>query len=112
MKFEHWLKAVSLSSLGLCVINVNKVPYFLPSFAILSKILYPNNLREAHDELYNQIEVINDPVIDEKIKKLQASLYEPNIYNDYNKVNEINDNINKLEEELLELMTKLEELNS
>ncbi len=37
-------------------------------------ILYPNNFREAHDELYNQIEVINDPIIDEKIKSLSVVL--------------------------------------
>ena len=49
---------------------------------------------------------------EEKIKELQASLYEPNIYNDYNKVNEINNETSKLEEELLELMTKLEDLSN
>ncbi len=38
------------------------------------KVLYPNNLREAHDKLYNQIEVVNDPVIDEKIKSLSFIL--------------------------------------
>ena len=32
------------------------------------KILYPTNLREVHDELYNQIEIVRDPKIDEKIK--------------------------------------------
>lgn len=48
------------------------------------KVLYPNNLREAHDELYNQIEVVNNPIIDEKIKKLSYMLsfnkYEDNNY--------------------------------
>ena len=38
------------------------------------EILYPSNLREAHDELYNQIEVINDPIIDKKIKSLSLVL--------------------------------------
>lgn len=46
-------------------------------------ILYPNNLIEAHDELYNQIEVINDPVIDKKIKNL-SSLLNLNRYEDNN----------------------------
>lgn len=38
------------------------------------KILYPTNLREAHDELYDQIEIINDPIIDKKIKSLSTIL--------------------------------------
>lgn len=38
------------------------------------KILYPTNLREVHDELYNQIEIVRDPKIDEKIKSLAVVL--------------------------------------
>ena len=38
-KLEHWLSAVADNSLGLCVINVKIVPYFLPSLVILSNIL-------------------------------------------------------------------------
>ena len=38
-KFEHWLSAVLDSSLGLWVIKVKNVPYFLPSFVILSNML-------------------------------------------------------------------------
>ncbi len=71
----------------------------------------PKNLKSNEKKEIKKIE-IEIKKKDEKIKKLQASLYEPNIYNDYNKVNEINNIINKLEEELLELMAKLEELNS
>ena len=71
----------------------------------------PKNLKSNEKKEIKKIE-IEIKKKDEKIKKLQASLYEPNIYNDYNKVNEINSDINKLEEELLELMTKLEELST
>ena len=71
----------------------------------------PKNLKSNEKKEIKKIE-IEIKKKDEKIKKLQASLYEPNIYNDYNKVNEINNIINKLEEELLELMTKLEELST
>jgi ATP-binding cassette subfamily F protein 3 len=71
----------------------------------------PKNLKSNEKKEIKKIE-IEIKKKDEKIKKLQASLYGPNIYNDYNKVNEINNIINKLEEELLELMAKLEELNS
>lgn len=49
------------------------------------KILYPNNLQEAHDELYNQIEVVNDPIINEKIKSL-SSVLSLNRYEDENYV--------------------------
>lgn len=49
------------------------------------KILYPDNLIEAHDELYNQIEVVNDPVINEEIKKL-SSILTLNRYEDDNYV--------------------------
>lgn len=38
------------------------------------KVLYPQNLREAHDELFNQIQVIEDPMIDEKIRVLADAL--------------------------------------
>lgn len=37
-------------------------------------ILYPKNLREAHDEVFNQIEVVKDPVIDKKIRNLSYML--------------------------------------
>ncbi len=71
----------------------------------------PKNLKSNEKKEIKKIE-IEIKKKDEKIKELQASLYEPNIYNDYNKVNEINNIINKLEEELLELMAKLEELSN
>ena len=71
----------------------------------------PKNLKINEKKEIKKIE-IEIKKKEEKIKELQASLYEPNIYNDYNKVNEINNIINKLEEELLELMTKLEELST
>ena len=38
-KLVHWLMAVSLYSDGLWVMSPNKIPYFLPSLAILSKML-------------------------------------------------------------------------
>lgn len=71
----------------------------------------PKNLKSNEKKEIKKIE-IEIKKKEEKIKELQASLYEPNIYNDYNKVNEINNETSKLEEELLELMTKLEELSN
>jgi len=47
------------------------------------KRVYLRNLREANDELYNQIEVINDPLMDEKIKRLSA-IFSLNKYEDEN----------------------------
>lgn len=43
-----------------------------------------------------------------KIKELKDSLFNPDIYSDYNKVNEINKQIETLETEVLELLTKLD----
>jgi len=37
-------------------------------------VLYPKNLREAHDELFNQIEVVENPVIDREISNLSNVL--------------------------------------
>ena len=71
----------------------------------------PKNLKINEKKEIKKIE-IEIKKKEEKIKELQASLYEPNIYNDYNKVNEINNETSKLEEELLELMTKLEDLSN
>lgn len=48
------------------------------------KVLYPKNLRESHDALYHQIEVVEDPILDEKIKQLSKVLalnrYEDDTY--------------------------------
>ena len=41
-KLLHWLIAVSLSSKGLWLTKPRITPYFLPSFAIRSKMLYPS----------------------------------------------------------------------
>lgn len=45
------------------------------------RVVYPSNLKEAHDKLYNQIEVVNDPVIEEKIKRL-STILSMNTYED------------------------------
>lgn len=47
------------------------------------KVLYPKKLQEAHDELYNQIETAEDPIINEKISHLSNALA-INIYEDDN----------------------------
>lgn len=47
------------------------------------KVLYPDNLRDAHDELYNQIEIIEDPIIDEKINSI-SNVLNINKYEDDN----------------------------
>lgn len=48
---------------------------------------------------------------EEQLKDLKEKLYEPSIYNDYNKINDINNEITKIEQEISELMTKWENLN-
>lgn len=49
------------------------------------KILYPQNLLEAHNELFSAIEIIKDPDIDYKIKKM-SSVLNLNRYEDANYV--------------------------
>lgn len=49
---------------------------------------------------------------EKELKELQTSLYNEDIYNDYNKVKEINVKIMELEQGILELMTKWEKLNT
>ncbi len=46
--------------------------------------------------------------LEEKIKTLKESLFEPEVYTDYEKAKEINELIANLEEELLKLLEKLE----
>ncbi len=49
------------------------------------KVLYPVSLRKAHDELFDQIEVVLDPVIEDKIGSLSKALL-LNMYEDDNYV--------------------------
>ena len=49
------------------------------------KVLYPKNLRDAHDELYNQLEIVENPEIDKKISNL-AKILAFNNYEDDNYV--------------------------
>lgn len=49
--------------------------------------------------------------IENKIKLLKESLYNPEIYNDYEKINDINKEIEELEENLLILLEELESFN-
>jgi len=68
------------------------------------------NLKSNDKKEIKKIEIeINKK--EQNLKSFKESLYNPEIYNDYEKVNKINDNINKLEQEILELMTKWEDLN-
>ena len=45
------------------------------------KILYPDNLFDAHDKLYTEITILEDPSINKDISKL-SSLLELNVYED------------------------------
>ena len=45
------------------------------------KILYPDNLLDAHDKLYTEITILEDPSINKDISKL-SSLLELNVYED------------------------------
>lgn len=70
----------------------------------------PKNLKNNDKKEIKRLEIeINKK--EQKLKSFKESLYNPEIYNDYEKVSKINDNINKLEQEILELMTKWEKLN-
>jgi len=46
----------------------------------------------------------------DKIKSLKESLYNPEIYSDYKKTNNINQEIEKLEVKMLELLEELENI--
>lgn len=45
------------------------------------KVLYPNDLLDKHDELYNQLQIIKDPLINEKISHI-GNLLSINNYED------------------------------
>lgn len=70
----------------------------------------PKNLKNNEKKEIKKIEIeINKK--EKELKELKDSLYNENIYNDFNKVIEINKEVEKLEAEILELMTKWEEAN-
>lgn len=71
----------------------------------------PKNLKSNEKKEIKKLEIeINSK--EKELKELQASLYNEDVYSDYNKITEINKKITELEQSVLELMTKWEEINT
>lgn len=68
---------------------------------------YPVNNSSVAKKLEKEINIK-----EKKIKELKSNLYNPEIYNDYHKINELNKKIASIDNEILDLMTKWEELNN